>query len=155
MFKGKFMEKRLKPVRHLDAIDGTVYGKHNKLQMVNPYKSKFIVHYSNGEVEEGNDLYNTGWQDVRDGISLLQYKLSTGQLINIPKFKAYFPTIEVSESVEGFKLFHAIHVRCLAETKVVRYKIILKQDLISKYKIGDILISEEAVGHSSYWKLGE
>lgn len=147
------MEKKLKPVRHLDAIDGTVYGKHNKLRMVNPYKSMFVVHYSNGEVEEGNNLYDTGWSKVRDGISLLQYKLSTGHVINIPKFKAYFPTIEVSESVEGFKLFHAIHVRCLSDTRVVKYKIILKQDLISNYKIGDILISEELIEPSSHWKL--
>ena len=147
------MGKKLKPVRHLDAIDGTVYGKYNKLKMVNPYMSRFVVYYNDGSIEEGGDLYNTGWSKVRDGISLLQYKLSTGHVINIPKFKAYFPTIEVSESVEGFKLFHAIHVRCLADNRVVKYEIILKQDLIDSYKIGDILISEEAVKQSIYWRM--
>jgi len=149
------MEKKLKPVRHLDAVDGTIYGKCNKLKMVNPYLSKFVVYYGNGVIKEGNNLYDTGWADIKDGIKMLQYKLSTGHVINIPKFRAYFPTIEVSESVEGFKLFHAIHVRCLGDNRVVKYKIILKQSTISDYKIGDIIISEEAVTQSEHWKLSE
>ena len=150
------MDNRLKPVRHLDAIDGTVYGKYNKLQMVNPYKSYFIVTYSDGSVFIGNDLYNTGWSEVRDGIRLLQYKLSTGHIINIPRFNGYLPTIEVSESMEGFKLFHAIHVNCLGNSKMVKYKIILKADNISKYKIGDIIVSShEKIIKSSQWKMSD
>jgi hypothetical protein len=148
------MENKLKSVRNLDAVDGTIYGKHNTAQMVNPYKSKFVVYYSNGDVKEGNNLYDTGWDNVHDGIKLLQYRLSTGHLINIPKFRGYFPTIEVSESVEGFKLFHAIHVKCLADDKILKYKIILKQDQISKYKIGDVIVSEETGNCTSpHWKM--
>jgi hypothetical protein len=136
------MDKRVKPVKELDAIDGTIYGKSNIAKMVNPYKSYFIVHYYDGTILKGNNLYDTGWHNVKNGIKILQYKLSTGHLITIPKFQGYLPTIEVSESIEGFKLFHAINVNCVAHNKIMKYKIILKEDNISKYNIGDIIVSE-------------
>jgi hypothetical protein len=148
------MDKRIKPVRGLDAVDGAIYGKHNRAKMVNPYKSYFIVHYDDGTILKGNNLYDTGWHRVRHGIKTLQYKLSTGHLITIPKFQGYLPTIEVSESVEGFKLFHAIHVNCIAHDKIMKYKIILKQDNISKYNIGDIVVSTSNKRmKSSQWKM--
>lgn len=148
------MDKRIEPVRHLDAIDGTIYGKHNKVKMVNPYKSYFIVMYSNGIVLKGNNLFDTGWNTVEHGISSLQYKLSTGHLINIPKMKGYLPTIEVSESVEGFKLFHAINVNCIGHDEMITYRIILKQDNLSKYKIGDIIVSKsKKCIESSQWRM--
>ena len=148
------MNKRIKPVRGLDAVDGTIYGRHNKAKMVNPYKSYFIVHYDDGTILKGNNLYDTGWYAVRHGIKTLQYKLSTGHLITIPKFQGYLPTIEVSESVEGFKLFHAIHVNCMAQDKIIKYKIVLKEDCISKYNIGDIIVSTSNKKiESSQWKM--
>jgi len=148
------MDKRTAPVRHLDSVDGTVYGKHNKVKMVNPYLCYFIVTYGDGSVYSGNDLFTTGWDGVRQGIKTLQYKLSTGHIINIPKFKGYLPTIEVSESIEGFKMFHAINVNCLGFEEVVTYRIILKEDRISKYKIGDIIISKSKKNiKSSQWRM--
>lgn len=148
------MDNRVKPLRNLDALDGTIYGKHNKLNMVNPYKTNFIVYYDDGSVTVGNNLFDTGWKDVKDGIKLLQFKLSTGHVINIPRFHSYLPTIEVSESVEGFKLFHAIHVHCVGDNKILKYKIILKEDNLSKYKIGDVIISHLKEGvRSNYWKM--
>jgi len=148
------MDRRIKPIKNLDAVDGTIYGRHNKVHMVNPYKSYFIVHYNDGTIQKGNNLFDTGWHKVRQGIKTLQYKLSTGHLITIPKTKGYLPTIEVSESMEGFKLFHAIHVNCIAYDKIIKYKIILKEDNISKYKIGDIIISEPGKSiESPQWKM--
>jgi len=148
------MDKRIKPVKELDAVDGVIYGKHNKVNMVNPYKSYFIVHYTDGTVLKGNNLFDTGWKKVRHGVEILQYKLSTGHLITIPKFKGYLPTIEVSESIEGFKLFHAINVNCIAYDKILTYKIVLKEDNISKYRIGDIIISESKKEiKSPQWKM--
>lgn len=148
------MDKKLKPVRYLDAEDGTIYGRYNKTKMVNPLRSKFVVYYSDGTIQEGNNLYDTGWATVRDGIKLLQYRLSTGHVINIPKFIGYFPTIEVSESTDGFKLFHAIHVRCLGDNEILKYKIVLKQDHISKYRIGDVIVSKEGRNFDSpHWKM--
>lgn len=149
------MDKRIKALKNLDAVDGTVYGKYNKLSMVNPYKSFFIAHYADGSVVKGNDLFNTGWSDIRDGITLLQFKLSTGHLISIPKFLGYLPLIEVSESMEGFRLFHAINVNCMADNKIMSYKIILKEDRLQKYKIGDIIINRvDKSLPSKYWKMG-
>lgn len=149
------MDRRIKPVRHLDAIDGVVYGKRNKVKMVNPYKSYFIVEYYDGTITKGNNLFDTGWDKVRrGGISSLKYRLSTGHLISIPKFKGYLPTIEVSESMEGFKLFHSINVNCKGFDEIVTYKIILKEDLISKYRIGDIVVSKSKKDiKSSQWKM--
>lgn len=147
-------DKRVKPIRNLDAVDGTIYGKYNKVNMVNPYKSYFIVHYEGGRVQRGNNLFDTGWSKVKDGIKMLQYKLSTGHLITIPKFKGYLPTIEVSESMEGFKLFHSINVNCIGDKKIIKYKIILKEDNLSKYKIGDIVISYPTKNiESTQWKM--
>jgi len=148
------MEKRTKPVRHLDAVDGTVYGKYNKVNMVNPYKCHFIVSYPDGSIQKGNNLFDTGWNEVKQGVSSLKYRLSTGHIIDIPKMKGYLPTIEVSESVEGFKLFHAINVNCIAHEEIITYRIILKEDKLSKYKIGDIIVSRSKKGiESSQWKM--
>jgi len=148
------MDKRIAPVTNLDAVYGTIYGRHNKAKMVNPYKSYFIVYYNDGTIVTGNNLYDTGWNKVKNGIKLLQYKLSTGHLITIPRFQGYLPTIEVSESVEGFKLFHAIHVNCIADNKIMVYKIILKEDNISKYNIGDIIVSTSSKRIKSLqWKM--
>lgn len=148
------MDRRTKPIRDLDAVDGSIYGRSNKVNMVNPYLCYFIVTYEDGTICTGNDLFDTGWTNVHDGIKTLQYKLSTGHLITIPKMKGYLPTIEVSESVEGFKLFHAINVNCLGHEEVITYRIILKEDLISKYRIGDIVVSKsKKKTNSSQWKM--
>lgn len=148
------MDKRIEPIKDLDAVDGTIYGKHNKVKMVNPYKSYFIVTYPNGITQRGHNLFDTGWSKVKQGVSNLQYKLSTGHLINIPKMKGYLPTIEVSESVDGFKLFHAINVNCIAHEEIITYRIILKEDKLSKYKIGDIIVSKSKKGiESPQWKM--
>lgn len=150
------MDRRVEPVRDLDAVDGTIYGKSNKVKMINPYKSHFIVTYSDGKIVTGNNLFETGWNKVRHGIKLLQYKLSTGHLINIPKMKGYLPTIEVSETVEGFKLFHAINVNCIAHEEVITYRIILKEDRLDKYKIGDIIVSRSKNKiESKQWRMSE
>jgi len=146
---------RLPNFNELDAVEGKVCGKYNTVRSVNPYKTHFIAHYPNGKVVKGNNLFNTGWDGLKDGILLLQYKLSTGQLINIPKFKAYLSLIEVSDSIQGGRIFHSINVKGMGfNNEVINYKIILKQDNMSKYKIGDILVTkDERSIESSYWKL--
>jgi len=148
------MDKRISSLKDLDAEDGVVYGARNKVHMINPFKSYLEVSYDDGSVFRGKDLFTTGWDKVKDGIRKLSYKLSTGHIIVLPKFKAYFPTIEVSESLEGFRLFHAIHIKCLADDKVLKYSIILKEDKISKYKIGDVIVKEETgIPDSPYWRM--
>ena len=137
-----------------NAEDTTVYGAHNKVCMVNPYKTYFIAHYSDGSIIEGNDLFNTGWSELPDGISKLQYKLSTGDIITIPKFRGYLATIEVSDGVDGSRIFHSIQVRGMGDSETIKYTIMLKHDNYSEYKIGDILISkEDKIMRSPHWKL--
>ena len=141
---------------NINAVDGKIYGSHNVLVSVNPYKTYFIAHYSNGNFIKGNNLFDTGWDKLPNGISLLQYHLSTGHLINIPKFKSYLSLIEVSESLEGARVFHSINVKCMGNNEVINYKIILKKDNISRYKIGDILVTKDKkIIKSPYWKLAD
>ena len=140
-------------IRGLDANSGSLFAKYNTVRMVNPYKCHFIAAYPDGKKVNGHNLYDTGWKELKDGISSLHYKLSTGHIINIPKFKAYMHLVEVSESLDGSRLFHAINIKGLADDKVINYKIILKQDNVSKYKIGDIIISEDKKPtQSPHWK---
>lgn len=129
--------------QNLSKEDGKIYGRHNTVTSVNPHECRFIAHYPNGEVVRGNDLFNTGWDFIPQGLSKLEYVLSTGHTITIPKFKAYLPLIEVSVGMDGSRIFHSINVKCLADKEVIVYKIILRQDNISKYKIGDIIIGKE------------
>ena len=138
----------------MDAQDKKIVGGHNTVSMVNPFRTHFIAHYSSFVVT-GNDLFDTGWADLPDGITQLQYQLSTGHVINIPKYRSYLSLIEVSESLEGARVFHSINVKCLGDNEeVTNYKIILKRDQISKYKIGDLLITKDTrIINSPHWKL--
>lgn len=128
--------------KNLDAIDGTVYGSHNKVKSVNPYKCYFIALYPDGRVLKGNNLFETFWDKVQNGFCDLKYILSTGHIIEVPKGRAIRPLIEVSLGLDGSKIFHFINVNVLMENEVVIYKIVLRQDNIQPYKIGDIIMSK-------------
>ena len=147
--------KQLRHVKQLGSEDGTVYGKTNKVTMVNPHKTYFIAHYPGGKVIKGNNLFDTGWDPLPDGIVKLEYQLSTGHVIKIPRFRAYLHLVEVSDSLDGGRIFHAVHIKGMTNNnKVTKITVILKQDLYSKFKIGDIIVSEDAQQTlSSSWKL--
>ena len=127
----------------MDSLDGKIYGISNTVTMVNPYKCYFIAHYPGGRVIKGNNLFDTGWDDLPDGIIRLQYKLSTGHVINIPKYRAYLHLVECSESLNGGRIFHSVNIKGMGDKSIINFKIVLKQDLYSKFKIGDIIVSEE------------
>jgi len=148
------MDEKLPNFNSMDAVDGTIFGRHNKVKSVNPYKCKFIATYPDRSVIYGINLFTTGWDQIPQGLSELRYELSTGHIINIPKFKAYLPMIEVSFGMDGSKIFHFINVNCLADKEVVIYKIVLRQDNISPQKIGDVIMSRQSLPtekHAS-WK---
>ena len=44
--------------------------------------------------------------------------------------------------MDGSRVFHSIRVNCLTDKDILVFRIILKQDLISKVKIGDILLGK-------------
>ena len=140
--------------RHMDSVDGKIYGAHNTVTSVNPHKSRFVATYPNGKEVYGTGLFKTGWDNIPQGLSKLRYEISTGHVIEIPKFKGYFPTIEVSCGMDGSRVFHFINVNCLADKEVIVYKIVLRQDKISPQKIGDVIISKQPLPEkmASAWK---
>ena len=124
--------------------DGKVYGTYDTVTSVNPYNCHFVVRYPDGKIIKGNNLFDTGWDDIPDGFNELSYVLSTGTVIPIPKFKAYLPLVECSLGVDGSRIFHSINVKCLEPNCVQTWKIILKQDnLNTRFKIGDVILSRE------------
>lgn len=137
------MDKQLPNFNNINNQDGNVYGKYTKVTSVNPYNCYFIAKYPNGKIIKGNNLFETGWDDIPQGLSELSYVLSTGQVIKIPKFKAYLPLIECSLGVDGSRVFHSIIVKCLEENCIQTWKIILKQDQHSKFKIGNVVLGRE------------
>ena len=149
------MDKQLPNFDHMTAQDGKVYGIHDTVTSVNPYNCYFLVKYPGGKIIKGNNLFDTGWDDIPSGFEELSYVLSTGKVIPIPKFKAYLPLVECSLGVDGSRIFHAINVKCLTNNnEIINYKIILKQDEISEYDIGDIVMSkEEKPVRCSQWKM--
>ena len=138
------MDKQLPNFKEITGQDGKVYGAHNVIRSVNPYNCYFMVRYSDGTIVRGNNLFETGWDDIKDGFVELSYVLSTGKVITIPKFKAYLPLIECSLGIDGSRIFHCINVKCLEPYCVQVWKIILKQDRSDgRFKIGDVIVGRE------------
>jgi len=128
---------------HMTKEDGKIYGRHNTVTSVNPYQCHFVAEYPGGRLIKGNNLFDTGWDNIPNGLSMVRYILSTGHIIQIPKFKAYLPLIETSIGMDGSRVFHSINVKCLGDKDILIYKIILRQDGISKLKIGDVIMGRE------------
>ena len=124
-------------------MDEKIYGRHNVVTSINPHKCHFVAEYPDGKSIRGNNLFTTGWDNIPNGLSMLRYVLSTGHIIQIPKFKAYLPLIETSLGMDGSRVFHSINVKCLGDKEILVYRIILRQDKISKLKIGDVIIGKE------------
>jgi hypothetical protein len=124
-------------------MDKKIYGRYNTVTEVNPHKCYFVAEYPDGKIVRGKDLFVTGWDFIPNGLSTLRYVLSTGHIIQIPKFKAYLPLIETSVGMDGSRVFHAINIKCLGDKDILVYRIILRQDKISKFKIGDVVMGKE------------
>jgi len=149
------MDKKLPNFKHMTGKDGKVYGTYDTVTSVNPYNCHFVVRYPDGKIIKGNNLFDTGWDDIPDGFVELSYVLSTGVVIPIPKFKAYLPLVECSLGVDGSRIFHSINVKCLEPNSVQVWKIILKQDnLNTRFKIGDVILGREPLPNhlNKSWK---
>ncbi len=146
--------RNLPNFKQLNNVDGTIYGRYNKVSSVNPNNCRFVATYPDGSIIRGIDLFTTGWDQIPNGLSELRYELSTGHVIRIPKFKAYLPMIEVSNGMDGSRIFHFINVHCLADKEVIIYKIVLRQDQISPQKIGDVVMSRQPLPKDRHysWK---
>lgn len=146
--------QKLPNFNSLNNEDGKIYGRYNTVTSINPYQCRFVATYPNGKAIFGQDLFTTGWDSIPQGLSKLRYELSTGHIIEIPRYKAYLPLIETSFGMDGSRIFHSINVKCLADKEVIIYKIILRQDNISRLKIGDVIMGKEILPKekNSSWK---
>lgn len=127
----------------------------NVTKSVNPNQCHFIVTYSDGKIIKGKNLFDTGWEQIPDGLSRLEFVLSTGEIMEIPKFKAYLLEIKSSlDEGDGHRTFHSAAIKCLDKEKVLIYRIILREDSLSKLKIGDVVVGNEDIPEefSGKWK---
>jgi len=136
----------------------TLEGKYVTVNMVNPYKCRFLAHYKDGLIIKGNNLLDTGWKDLPDGITKIQYELSNGLLVNIPNnFKSYLHLVDASQSLFGTRMFHNVFIKGETEDgTIVSYQIVLRESEKSSNKIGDILVSKDPIKlESPHWKSAE
>lgn len=138
--------------------DITKYGKYNKIIEVNPRETFFVAYYSNKAVK-GTGLNVTGWDALENGILKLQYKLSTGQIVNFPRYKAFLHLVEASMSIDKAgefcnKNFHYVYVKGIGDNKVYVHKIALRYDPNLGQQIGDIKLYTEEIPNiiSNSWK---
>jgi hypothetical protein len=117
----------------------------NKVLNVNPNKCYFIATYPDGTIVKGKNLFDTGWNQITNGLSKLDFVLSTEQTIEIQKSKAYLFSVEYGIDKNKDKIFHSAIVKCLTEKDVLVYRIILRQDSISKLRIGDVVFAREEI----------
>lgn len=138
--------------------DITKYGKYNTVTEVNPNNTFFVAYYSNRAIK-GTGLNVTGWDSLPHGILKIQYKLSTGQIINFPRYKAYLHLVEASMSIDkggkvGNKNYHHVYVKGIGDNKVYVHKISLRNNPVTAEKIGDIKLYTEEIPDviSDSWK---
>jgi len=133
-------------------------GRYTKIIEVDPKTTYFIARYID-RVVKGTGLDITGWDNLDNGIVRLSYHLSTGKIINLPRYRAYLSMIEVSMSIDkngglSNKNFHSIEVRGLGDRTVYVHKILLRSNPITGEKIGDVKLYTEPIPAemNSRWK---
>lgn len=139
----------------LDVIKRGIY---NKIVEVNPNETYFIAYYSD-KVIKGTGLNITGWDQLTNGIVKLQYKLSTGRIINIPRYKSYQILIEASMSIDktgglNNKNYHYVYIKGLADNCIYVHRIALRNDPNLGQKIGNVKVYTEKIPDilSNSWK---
>lgn len=141
--------------------DVVKYGIYNKIVEVNPKETYFIAYYSN-KVICGTGLDITGWDVLpKNGIIKLQYRLSTGHVINIPRYKAYLHLVEASMSIDkggelgvNSKNFHYVYLKGIGDNCVYVHRIALRNDPNLGQKIGNVKVYTEEIPDvlSNSWK---
>jgi hypothetical protein len=134
-------------------------GIYNKITEVVPSQTFFIAYYSD-KIIKGTGLDTTGWDQLSHGIIRLQYKLSTGRIINIPRYKAYLHLVEASMSIDkngglNNKNYHYVYIKGLADNCIYVHRIALRNDPNLEQQIGNIKIYKEETPTEmmSSWKM--
>jgi hypothetical protein len=140
-------------------LDITKRGIFNKIIEVDPDETYFIAYYSD-KVIKGTGLNITGWDQLTNGIVKLQYKLSTGRIINIPRYKSYQILIEASMSIDktgglNNKNYHYVYIKGLADNCIYVHRIALRNDPNLEQQIGNIKVYTEEIPTemTSSWKM--
>lgn len=139
-------------------LDITKHGKYNKIIEVDPKTTFFVVRYTDGMVR-GTGLDITGWDNLNHGIVKLSYHLSTGKIINVPRYKSYLILVEASMSIDkkgglNNKNYFYVYIKGLADTCVYVHRISLRTNPVSNEKIGDVKLYTEPIPAeiTSSWK---
>lgn len=140
-------------------LDITKRGIYNKIIEVDPMLTFFVAQYGD-KVIKGTGLDTTGWDQLPNGILRLKYVLSTGRVINIPRYKAYMHLVEASMSIDkngglNNKNYHCVYIKGLAYNCVYVHRIALRNDPNLRQRIGNIKIDIEKVPDvlSDSWKM--
>jgi hypothetical protein len=140
-------------------LDITKRGIYNKIVEVDPKETYFIAYY-NGKILKGTGLDITGWDQLPHGIVKLQYRLSTGYIINILRYKAYLHLVEASMSIDkdgglNNKNYHYTYIKGLADKCIYVHRIALRNDPNLGQKIGNIKVYTEKIPieMTSSWKM--
>ena len=134
------------------------YGRYNKIIEVVPSKTFFVACYIDKMIK-GTGLDETGWDNLPHGIIKLNYVLSTGQVIAIPRYKCYLHLVEASMSIDkngglSNRNFHYVYIKGVTDTKVYVHRIALRNDPNLIQKIGDVKVYTEEIPNviSDSWK---
>ena len=141
-------------VREYNTNDGILYE-------VVPDFTYFIVIYE-GDVVYGSGLDITGWDSVPDGIMGMKYVLSTGKILDIPRYKKYLHLVEASTSINTSsgnlygKNYHYVYIKGFTGESVITHKISLRSH--TKDGIGRVHVFKESLGeldkYSNAWREG-
>jgi len=115
-----------------------------KILEINPNSCYFVATYPDGKILKGNALSDKAWQQIPDGLSGLKYILSNGKVIEMPKHKAYFSSID-SDRKGKKTIYYSINVKCLNNEEMIVYRINLRQVTPLGLKIGDIIVRHEDI----------
>lgn len=115
-----------------------------KVLEVNPNNCYFVATYPDGKILKGNALSDKAWQQVPNGLLELKYILSNDKVIEIPKHKAYSPTVDFNRN-KGKTVYYFIEIRCLDDKEIITYKINLRQVSPTGLRIGDVIMRREDI----------
>ena len=122
----------------------------------------FFIAYHNGGKTVGSGLDNTGWDSIDKAITYIEYVLSTGKVITLPRYKKYLHLVEASMSVDRDKNtlygknYHNVFIKGYTGDKIITHRIPLRA--FDRSAVGQTVITVEDVSelykYGNSWKEG-
>ena len=137
----------------------TKTGRYKTIYEINPAATYFLATYQD-RVIKGGGLDNTGWDRLEDGIVSLKYILSTGVIIELPKYQKYLHLVEASMSIDNNtdqlygKNYHYVYIKGYTGSEVLTHCICLRSS--EKHGVGkvDVFLDDvdEVDKYGDSWK---